>query len=64
MKSKEDMIDWISEQDEVINACRAYDSNCGTVTEIVDEVIKALCGALPDTLKTHEYYNKLKQWGE
>jgi hypothetical protein len=79
MKSKEEMIEVISEQDAVINACRAYDSRCGTVDEIVDEVITALCGALPDVPKQEwqigkgavvtdygellDIYNQLKQWG-
>ena len=26
--------------------------------------LKALCGALPDTIRTHEFYNQLKQWGK
>ena len=28
------------------------------------KAIEALCGALPDTIRTHEYYNQLKQWGK
>ena len=48
MKSKEEMIEAISENDKIVNACRDYDSGCGTVCEIVEEVIEALCRALPE----------------
>lgn len=59
MKSKEEMIETISENDKIINACRAYDSKCGTVYEIVGEVIEALCGALPDVKSLRERYDPM-----
>jgi len=59
MKSKEEMIEVICDQDAVINACRAYASRCGTVDEIVDEVMTALCGALPDVKSLRERYDSM-----
>ena len=39
----QEIIDNIAENnDKVIAACRAYDSKCGTVHEIVDEVLNAV----------------------
>ena len=69
MKSKEDMIEIIEEvlrnaPLSISQTRRSGSNGLRNAKYIAEAVLKALCGALPDTLKTHEYYNQLKQWGE
>lgn len=63
--TRDELIEKIAEtSDAVINACRAYDSKCGSVHEIVDEVLQALLSALPEPVpgymnKHDMYYRQL-----
>lgn len=71
MKSKEEMIEVMimAFENAIESACdevdECYDMMQGHLTEIgMKAALKALCKALPDTIRTHEYYNQLKQWGK
>lgn len=49
MPTRDKLLYDTAESDLVVNACRAYATDCGSIYEIVDEIMQALLASLPDT---------------